>query len=45
MDSITETDRPILVVAEGLLMYLKEEEVKDLFLKLRQKILKLFYRV
>lgn len=37
MDSITSNNRPVLVVAEGLLMYLKEEEVKALFLKLRQK--------
>lgn len=31
------TGLPTLVIAEGLLMYLRESEVRDLFLRLRQK--------
>lgn len=36
MNSIPPSNRPVLVVAEGLLMYLREVEVKALFLKLKQ---------
>jgi O-methyltransferase involved in polyketide biosynthesis len=36
IDTISARNRPTLVVAEGLLMYLKEAEVKALFLKLRE---------
>jgi O-methyltransferase involved in polyketide biosynthesis len=36
MDSISPQGRSVLVVAEGLLMYLKEEEVKTLILKLKE---------
>ncbi len=35
MDEITRTDTPMLVIAEGLLMYLSEQDVRTLFLKLR----------
>ncbi|MBN1535353.1 MAG: class I SAM-dependent methyltransferase [Anaerolineales bacterium] len=36
LDSLSPINRPVLVVAEGLLMYLREEDVKALFLKLKQ---------
>ena len=36
IDSISPRDRPVLVIAEGLLMYLKEAEVKALVLKLKE---------
>ncbi len=36
IDSISLRGRPVLVIAEGLLMYLKEEEVKALILKLKE---------
>ncbi len=36
MDQVSSNHRPVLVIAEGLLMYLKEEDVKALFRKLRQ---------
>ncbi len=35
MDQVRAAGRPVLVIAEGLLMYLDEEEVKRLFLALR----------
>jgi O-methyltransferase involved in polyketide biosynthesis len=35
MDRVQAKDRPVLVVAEGLLMYLDESDVKALFLRLR----------
>lgn len=35
-DAVAARGRPVLVVAEGLLMYLPETEVKALFLKLRE---------
>ena len=36
IDTIAAQERPVLVVAEGLLMYLSENEVRALFLKLRE---------
>jgi len=36
MDSISSNGKPVLVIAEGLLMYLQAEDVKALFLKLKQ---------
>jgi len=36
IDGISSQGRPVLVIAEGLLMYLKEEEVKALILKLKE---------
>jgi O-methyltransferase involved in polyketide biosynthesis len=36
IDTIAIKDRPVLVVAEGLLMYLDEADVKRLFLRLRE---------
>jgi O-methyltransferase involved in polyketide biosynthesis len=35
MDGVTAQGRPMLVVAEGLMMYLKEEDVKALILRLK----------
>lgn len=35
-DAVSTQGRPVLVVAEGLLMYLKEEDVKALFLRLKE---------
>ncbi|MCC6612626.1 MAG: class I SAM-dependent methyltransferase [Anaerolineae bacterium] len=35
IDSVSAEGRPVLVIAEGLLMYLAEEDVKALFLKLK----------
>jgi O-methyltransferase involved in polyketide biosynthesis len=35
VDSISSQGRPVLVIAEGLLMYLKEEEARALILKLQ----------
>lgn len=35
IDSISPQDRPVLVIAEGLLMYLKEADVKALILTLK----------
>lgn len=37
IDQISLTQRPTLIIAEGLLMYLHEEEVKDLLLALRKR--------
>lgn len=37
VEQIPVRERPVLVVAEGLLMYLHESEVKALFLRLHQK--------
>lgn len=37
IDTITHNNSPVLVVAEGLMMYLSEEEVKSLVLKLREE--------
>ncbi len=37
MDQAPDQGRPVLVVAEGLLMYLHEEEVRDLLLCLKDK--------
>ena len=37
MDKISSDARPVLVVAEGLLMYLRESDVKVLILRLQQK--------
>lgn len=36
IDEILSKDRPVMVIAEGLFMYLKEEEVKALILKLKE---------
>ena len=36
MDTVAAAGRPVLVVAEGLLMYLGEADVKRLFLRLRE---------
>ena len=36
VDAITATGRPVLAVAEGLLMYLGEADVKRLFVRLRE---------
>jgi O-methyltransferase involved in polyketide biosynthesis len=36
MDAVAAAGRPVLVVAEGLLMYLDEADVKHLFLRLRE---------
>ena len=36
MNTVTAKDRPVLIVAEGLLMYLAEADVKRLFLRLRE---------
>jgi O-methyltransferase involved in polyketide biosynthesis len=36
LGQVAPTDRPVFVVAEGLLMYLKEEEVRELILCLHQ---------
>jgi O-methyltransferase involved in polyketide biosynthesis len=36
MDRISSYSRPVLVIAEGLLMYLTEDEVKALILKLKE---------
>jgi O-methyltransferase involved in polyketide biosynthesis len=36
IDMVAIKDRPVLVVAEGLLMYLAEADVKRLFLRLRE---------
>ncbi|HZD59079.1 MAG TPA: class I SAM-dependent methyltransferase [Anaerolineae bacterium] len=36
IDTISPRGRPVLVIAEGLLMYLKEEEIKALILKLKE---------
>jgi O-methyltransferase involved in polyketide biosynthesis len=36
IDRVAVKDRPVLVVAEGLLMYLDETDVKRLFLRLRE---------
>ncbi|MDD4311413.1 MAG: class I SAM-dependent methyltransferase, partial [Eubacteriales bacterium] len=37
MESIEQNGKPLLVVAEGLLMYLRPEEVQMLFLKMRDR--------
>lgn len=37
MESIEQNGKPLLVVAEGLLMYLNPEEVQTLFLKMRDR--------
>jgi O-methyltransferase involved in polyketide biosynthesis len=37
MEQVSSDSRPVLVVAEGLLMYLHESDVKALILRLRQK--------
>lgn len=37
VDNIAVKNRPVLVIAEGLLMYLTEADVKALILKLREK--------
>jgi O-methyltransferase involved in polyketide biosynthesis len=36
INSISPKGRPVLVIAEGLLMYLKEAEVRELIVKLKQ---------
>ena len=36
MNVVAAEDRPVLIVAEGLLMYLNEADVKRLFLRLRE---------
>ncbi len=36
VDSVAAASRPVLVVAEGLLMYMSEADVKRLFLRLRE---------
>lgn len=36
IESVKAQGRPVLVIAEGLLMYLKEEEVKALILRLKE---------
>ncbi len=35
MDSVEQNGKPVLVIAEGLMMYLSEQDVRTLFLKLR----------
>ena len=37
LDQVSPADRPVFVVAEGLMMYLQEGEVRDLILCLHQK--------
>lgn len=37
MDRVECDHRPVLIIAEGLMMYLSEQDVKSLFLKLRDK--------
>ena len=37
MDGIASSGKPALIIAEGLLMYLRGQDVKTLFLKLRDK--------
>jgi len=37
MDQVEDSHHPVLIIAEGLLMYLNEQEVRSLFLKLRDK--------
>ena len=37
MDHVECNHHPVLIIAEGLLMYLNEQDVKSLFLKLRDK--------
>jgi O-methyltransferase involved in polyketide biosynthesis len=37
MEQVSANDQPVLVVAEGLFMYLDEADVKRLFLRLREK--------
>ncbi|NLI54727.1 MAG: class I SAM-dependent methyltransferase [Clostridiales bacterium] len=37
MDQVERNGRPLLVIAEGLLMYLSPQEVETLFLKLRDR--------
>lgn len=37
LDKITQPQKPVLIIAEGLLMYLHEENVRELFLALIQK--------
>ncbi|MEJ2597552.1 MAG: class I SAM-dependent methyltransferase [Anaerolineales bacterium] len=37
LEQVAPLDRPVLVVAEGLFMYLQESEVHDLILRLHQK--------
>jgi O-methyltransferase involved in polyketide biosynthesis len=37
VDGVAGQDRPVLAVAEGLLMYLREAEVRALFLRLRER--------
>lgn len=39
MDAIEQNGRPLLVIAEGLLMYLSEEEVQTLVLKMRDRFI------
>lgn len=39
MDAIGQNSKPVLVIAEGLLMYLSEEEVQTLVLKMRDRFL------
>jgi len=39
MDTIEQNGKPLLVVAEGLLMYLNPEEVQTLFLKMRDRFM------
>ncbi len=38
MDSIPATDAPACIVAEGLLMYLLEDDVKHLFIELQKRL-------
>jgi O-methyltransferase involved in polyketide biosynthesis len=37
LDQVPQQGRPVIVVAEGLLMYLHEQEVRQLFLALHRK--------
>ncbi len=37
MDSVEYNDSPVLIIAEGLLMYLSEQAIKTLFSKMRDK--------
>ncbi len=37
MDRVECNNNPVLIIAEGLLMYLSEQDVKSLFLKMRDK--------
>ena len=37
LDALRSVEPPVLIIAEGLLMYLDEQEIKNLFLKMRDQ--------